>query len=104
LRATRRPPTATLLPYTTLFRSKGQELANEFAGQFWDLLVTSHPYGMPGEVRGKSSNEDWAARRAVEELVDREGLNIDHLTVTSRSEEHTSELQLRFELVCRLLL
>jgi hypothetical protein len=62
---------------------KGQELANEFADQFWDLLITSHPYGIPGEVRGKSSNEDWAARRAVEEFVDREGLNIDHLTVTS---------------------
>jgi hypothetical protein len=63
--------------------AKGLALAREFESQFWDLLVTTHPYGIPGEVRGKSSNEDWAARRAVEELVDRQGLSLDHLTVTS---------------------
>ena len=62
---------------------KAQVLLAEFAGPFYDLLVTYHPYGLLGEVRGKSSNEAWAARDAVAELVERRGLDIDHLTVTS---------------------
>jgi hypothetical protein len=64
-------------------RQKGRMLQNEFEGAFYEFLVTHHPSGLAGEIRGKSSNEDWAARRSVEELVDRRGLNIDHLTVTS---------------------
>ncbi len=64
-------------------RDKADVLLAEFAGRFRNLLVTYHPYGLVGEVRGKSSNEAWAARRAVEELVDRDGLDIDLLTVTS---------------------
>jgi hypothetical protein len=63
--------------------AKAELLAREFEGSFYRLLITLHPAGIPGEVRGKSSNEAWAARRAVEELVDRRGLSIDHLTVTS---------------------
>ena len=47
------------------------------------FLVTFHPFGLPGEVRGKSSNQAWAASCAVAELVDRQGHNLDHLTVTS---------------------
>ena len=62
---------------------KARLLKREFARNFYDLLVTYHPAGLPGEVRGKSSNEDWAARRAVEDLVDHRGMSIDHLTVTS---------------------
>jgi hypothetical protein len=63
--------------------AKADALADEFRGAFWDIMVTLHPYGLPGEVRGKSSNENWAARRAYELLVDRGGLDIDHVTVTS---------------------
>ncbi len=62
---------------------RGRALAREFGSRFYDLLVTVHPQGLPGEIRGKSSNEDWAARRVVDELVIRRGLNIDDLTVTS---------------------
>ena len=58
-------------------------LYEEFAGKFADFLVTHHPVGLPGEVRGKSSNQAWAARAAVEVLVGRRGLNLDLLTVTS---------------------
>jgi hypothetical protein len=63
--------------------AKGQALAAEFAGCFYDVLVTLHPVNLPGELRGKSSNEAWAARRAVEELIDHRGLRLDYLTVTS---------------------
>ena len=62
---------------------KSAVLAEEFAGQFFHFLVTFHPGNLPGEVRGKSSNQAWAARRSVEELVGRLCLNLDPLTVTS---------------------
>jgi hypothetical protein len=64
-------------------REKAAVLADEFHDCFADFLVTFHPYGLPGEVRGKSSNQAWAARCAVEELVGRHGHDLDHLTVTS---------------------
>jgi hypothetical protein len=64
-------------------RAKAAVLVEEFTGKFADLLVTFHPEGLPGEVRGKSSNQAWAARCAVDELVGRKGLNLDLLTVTS---------------------
>ncbi|HWO71951.1 MAG TPA: hypothetical protein VNN21_00165 [Dehalococcoidia bacterium] len=62
---------------------KGMKLRSRFQSRFHDFLVTVHPQGLPGEVRGKSSNESWAARRATEELVGRRGIDLDHLTVTS---------------------
>jgi hypothetical protein len=47
------------------------------------MFITYHPVGLPGEVRGKSSNQAWAVRRAVEELVERRGYDLDEMTVTS---------------------
>src|SRR2546422_1603649 len=70
----RRPPRSTLFPYTTLFRS----------------LPISH-----SEVAGR----EFVLRSALGlNLVGHEG------AVRPRSEEHTSELQSRLHLVCRLLL
>src|SRR3712207_8343618 len=83
----RRPPRSTLFPYTTLFRSgRGHELAEggrpRRAGQRVEQL---------GDVRGDLA----VGREQAEVLVQARGL---------RSEEHTSELQSRQYLVCRLLL
>jgi hypothetical protein len=64
-------------------REKAELLTAEFAHRFRDFFVFYHPYGLPGEVRGKSSNQAWAARCVVAELVGRRGMNIDHMTVTS---------------------
>src|SRR3712207_8800445 len=87
----RRPPRSTLFPYTTLFRSL---LAGEAGAQ-----VAAANAALP------------AAQRAVITLRDVEGwsaaevCNILQLSETNqRSEEHTSELQSRQYLVCRLLL
>src|SRR3712207_8384748 len=75
----RRPPRSTLFPYTTLFRSLA---AHEQLGQVG-------PRRRPGE-----------AARAHDPAVGQHDLQAgDH-----RSEEHTSELQSRQYLVCRLLL
>src|SRR5689334_23501274 len=73
----RRPPRSTLFPYTTLFRSCHQD----------------HVVG----VERTSGREDRVARLGVAGVRRR-------ATRSSRSEEHTSELQSQFHLVCRLLL
>src|SRR3712207_8063074 len=83
----RRPPRSTLFPYTTLFRSGRQR-----------ALI-----GRAGGVR-VGADEPGAAVDQPDRLGDRleavgAGLAEDH-----RSEEHTSELQSRQYLVCRLLL
>src|SRR3712207_8569592 len=75
----RRPPRSTLFPYTTLFRSRG-----EAAGR---------PERLLGRLVGAPRGE-YRVDAPVHVLGQRPG----------RSEEHTSELQSRQYLVCRLLL
>lgn len=62
---------------------KAQTLKKMFAGRFAGIFCTFHPYGLPGEVVGKSSNEAWAARWAKRQIVDELGYDLDKLTVTS---------------------
>ena len=63
--------------------ARAHRLQDQFGDQFAHFLVTYHPAGLPNEVAGKGSNENWAARRAKEELVDRLGLPIENMTLTS---------------------
>jgi len=58
-------------------------LSAEFAHSFLALVGTTHPADIPGEVRGKSSNESWAARQAERIFCREMGFDIDHMTVTS---------------------
>src|SRR2546428_6364188 len=83
----RRPPRSTLFPYTTLFRSRGES-----------VVLTGEPGGTPlgDEVRRLVLHE-----RSVSDDLDPRA---DALLFAARSEEHTSELQSRSDLVCRLLL
>src|SRR2546429_710108 len=83
----RRPPRSTLFPYTTLFRSHH------------------------GNMRGLSSGRGFNFSRAVHSAGHEPGQTqafVDSRIRTDadkhRSEEHTSELQSRLHLVCRLLL
>src|SRR5436305_7896359 len=69
----RRPPTSTLFPYTTLFRSYG-------------ICRTD------SSSAARRNRHHWSARRPARRRC------------PARSEEHTSELQSRPHLVCRLLL
>src|SRR3712207_6958969 len=90
----RRPPRSTLFPYTTLFRSgQAQAVARTWA------------YGVVGMVQLAahwwSSDRSVPAPELVEQLV---SLAHGGLGSLLRSEEHTSELQSRQYLVCRLLL
>src|SRR3712207_8671913 len=86
----RRPPRSTLFPYTTLFRSRYGRPSNP------DFLL--RPGELLDAVRGAFrviSYEDVYVERPKPALVQR---------ICARSEEHTSELQSRQYIVCRLLL
>src|SRR3712207_8580325 len=88
----RRPPRSTLFPYTTLFRSVA-ELAQRYAPVYY-----LHP-----EENYKPSDPNAFLREAS---LDFRGMGLldEGEFSPSRSEEHTSELQSRQYLVCRLLL
>src|SRR5438874_10364618 len=79
----RRPPRSTLFPYTTLFRSPPSEELTMV--RLWWLLAGCDDLQCCGLAAGHWA--DWFSGR-----------------VGWRSEEHTSELQSRRDLVCRLLL
>ena len=64
-------------------RRRADILQSEYCGRLGGIFATYHPWGIPGEVAGKSSNENWAARRAKEHLVDRLGHSTDRVTITS---------------------
>src|SRR3712207_8232283 len=86
----RRPPRSTLFPYTTLFRSRGATAAEEPTPEGAGVAVRPVDVG----TRGAQALHAPAGSHDV-------GVA---LAVAARSEEHTSELQSRQYLVCRLLL
>src|SRR5689334_23602297 len=88
----RRPPRSTLFPYTTLFRSLGCPASSSVGGG--EDGVSSNVVLPP---RGEDVVDSAAGGRAV-------GRHCRCRTAVERSEEHTSELQSQFHLVCRLLL
>src|SRR5688572_32281568 len=91
----RRPPTSTLFPYTTLFRSS---IAPHH-------FLERHDVGcpMPNDI-GNSLRRNYAVAAATAMHVVRHHSHHGASIKTSRSEEHTSELQSQSNLVCRLLL
>src|SRR5689334_23718403 len=91
----RRPPRSTLFPYTTLFRSLAYAGDRRCVASWvdlpdlWDFRETLEVYGSAERVL-VSFPTGFSRGQPT--------------TVTVRSEEHTSELQSQFHLVCRLLL
>lgn len=63
--------------------AKAERLRAMFKGRFAHVLITFHPTDQPNEVPGKGSNQNWAAREARRELVDRLGMPLEDLTLTS---------------------
>src|SRR5690554_7392013 len=89
----RRPPRSTLFPYTTLFRSRG------VAERVVDLL---EPVEVDVEQRRVAAPAHQSCDVALQHLVEKAAIGQAGQRI--RSEEHTSELQSRPHLVCRLLL
>src|SRR5207249_9948110 len=92
-----RPPRSTLFPYTTLFRSTRRPDGQQDA--FGEQLVA---VGTPGVVERAGARRCRHAWRRSDDAGGTGRAVLGRLQV--RSEEHTSELQSRFDLVCRLLL
>src|SRR5690606_39512200 len=93
------PPPSPLLPYTTLFRSPKTYLGLQVAG-FPNLFTITGP-GSPSVL----SNMISSCEQHVDWLTDcLAWLDANGVEAIERSEEHTSELQSRENLVCRLLL
>src|SRR5699024_11598397 len=84
----RRPPTSTLFPYTTLFRSRIAAVNKFLAAELLEDLLFQRFQGflfiLAAGEKGEGQGKPVPVRK-------------------ERSEEHTSELQSRFDLVCRLL-
>src|SRR5438874_3890345 len=87
------PPRSTLFPYTTLFRSQNLPGGTDFR----ELLRTGKSALRPRGCKRMNVLDRFSLRDKVVILTGGAGLY-------GRSEEHTSELQSRRDLVCRLLL
>src|SRR3712207_8295896 len=97
----RRPPRSTLFPYTTLFRSSLIDAAGPACVAIKPQLACFERLGGAG---GFVLEAICAHARRAGLLVLADGKRGDVPVTASRSEEHTSELQSRQYLVCRLLL
>src|SRR5690349_23762775 len=93
----RRPPRSTLFPYTTLFRSLGYR--DWFAAHAQLHAQDKYRRNPTSEDRKVDADELWLRVGPKPEFLAR-----PERTSVFRSEEHTSELQSRRDLVCRLLL
>lgn len=61
---------------------KAEIIKQEFAGKFGRFLVTYHPDGKPGELKGKGANQAWGAKIAKQEIIDKEGLDYKKILVS----------------------
>src|SRR3712207_7414945 len=86
----RRPPRSTLFPYTTLFRSRVARDARPLA----EVIAAVDGHERHIHAQAAERVEERRGDERVAGVIDRD----------ARSEEHTSELQSRQYLVCRLLL
>src|SRR5258707_11215282 len=89
----RRPPRSTLFPYTTLFRSFGVKPRHQFRFRFRQVKRHAVRFRNRGDEETDATDDLRETSVVFAETDD-----------VPRSEEHTSELQSRQYLVCRLLL
>src|SRR2546429_7111030 len=100
----RRPPRSTLFPYTTLFRSVSSQIAEDTIT--WPRLRRVKPISrtiaatiLIEEIESAVPRNSDVSRRLPGSGSSHSGISQPN----ARSEEHTSELQSRLHLVCRLL-
>ncbi len=64
-------------------KERAQKLIAKFEDNFSQIFATYHPPDIPGEIKGKASNEAWAAKKAKNKLINDQKMDINKLTVTS---------------------
>src|SRR5207248_9306879 len=94
----RRPPRSTLFPYTTLFRSEADKLGKQFKYASTRGVPFVVVIGEEERARGEVALKEMST--GEQRALNREQAGAE----IRRSEEHTSELQSPYDLVCRLLL
>src|SRR5690606_40498213 len=98
------PPKSTLFPYTTLFRSPIGTVKKKVSVLAFVLEGWHHfDIGMMLDARGIAIRTGHHCTQPLMEWYNIEGTARASFAVYNRSEEHTSELQSRENLVCRLL-
>src|SRR5690606_41828429 len=100
-RITRRAPRSTLFPYTTLFRSPDDFFWSRFKESVEIRPDHNRP---PDDILFGNRAEETRIQRLVPVVAAHKEIILLNFVFIGRSEEHTSELQSRENLVCRLLL
>src|SRR5206468_12373731 len=96
------PPRAPLFPYTTLFRSSNRTRRAVCGGSRWSPPVCLFTRSGGACMRVIDFHNHYYPPRYLGVL--QSGASSVRVTIDGRSEEHTSELQSRSDIVCRLLL
>src|SRR5690606_41690577 len=100
----RRQPRSTLFPYTTLFRSDPVANANIVTESSVGVLCNGKRFAGEQRLVGLKVHDIVKSDIRGDNISSLEFDNITGDDISARSEEHTSELQSRENLVCRLLL
>src|SRR5207248_9567121 len=99
----RRPPRSPLFPYTTLFRSPARD-RDLWPAHHLQQAQRVRGGRVDGDVAPDTGQSDDLDLRRQQPVEDRHRIVDAGVDDTMRSEEHTSELQSPYDLVCRLLL
>ncbi|PKM91127.1 hypothetical protein CVU82_03680 [Candidatus Falkowbacteria bacterium HGW-Falkowbacteria-1] len=82
-------PTQKMIVVLAIEERAGQEareraaiIEKEFSAYFKNLLVTIHPDGIEGELKGKGANQAFAGKLVKKEIIDKEGLDYDKILVS----------------------
>ncbi len=63
-------------------RNRAEIIKKEFGHKFGHFLITVHPDGIPGEIKGKGANQAWAAQEVKERIIDPQGFDYDRIVVS----------------------
>jgi len=64
-------------------QKRAKQIEQEFGYKFRNFLITTHPDNIAGEIKGKGSNQAWAAKEARKKIIDPENLNYDKIIVST---------------------
>lgn len=61
---------------------RAEAIKNEFAPKFGRFIITFHPDGIVGEIKGKGANQAWCGKQVKAEIIDRENIPYDKILVS----------------------